>query len=129
MGRRNDDTSGSLGDTAPGAVPEADDSVAGIDAVEDVEGAGGAASEARPSRSARKRHAIALQKLGVRLIHLKSAQLHSLALPEELLAAVLEAQRLRSRPALSRQQQYIGRLMRQIDPEPIEQALDATLHR
>jgi ribosome-associated protein len=108
MGRRSDDVT----DTCGEALSEA-----------------GAAAQTRPSRSARKRHAIALQKLGVRLIHLKSAQLHSLALPEELLDAVLEAQRLRSRPALSRQQQYIGRLMRQIDPAPIEQALDATLRR
>ncbi len=108
MGRRSDDVTDTSGEALPDAA---------------------AAAETRPSRSARKRHAIALQKLGVRLTHLKSAQLHSLALPEELLAAVLEAQRLRSRPALSRQQQYIGRLMRQIDPAPIEQALDATLHR
>jgi len=64
----------------------------------------------------------------VRLTLLKPVQLLSLALPEELLAAVLEAQRLRNRAALARQQQYIGRLMRQIDPEPIERALDARLH-
>lgn len=85
--------------------------------------------EERPSRSARKRHAWALQKLGVRLTLLKPAQLQSLGLPEELLAAVLEAQRLRSRAALARQQQYIGRLMRQIDPEPIERFLDAKLRQ
>jgi len=83
----------------------------------------------RPSRSARKRQALGLQKLGVRLTCLKPAQLLQLGLPEELLEAVLEAQRLRSRPALARQHQYIGRLMRQIDAAPIEQALDAKLQR
>jgi ribosome-associated protein len=88
-----------------------------------------AAADERPSRSARKRHALALQKLGVRLTRLPDTQLQALPLPEELLDAVLEARRLRSRAALARQQQYIGRLMRQIDPAPIEQALDATLHR
>ena len=77
----------------------------------------------RPSRSARKREALALQELGVRLTLLRPAQLVELSLPEELLAAVLEAQRLRSRSALARQRQYIGRLMRTIDPAPIEQAL------
>ena len=77
----------------------------------------------RPSRSARKREALALQELGVRLTLLRPAQLSELALPEELLAAVLEAQRLRSRAAIARQRQYIGRLMRTIDPAPIEQAL------
>ncbi|HEX4024511.1 MAG TPA: ribosome biogenesis factor YjgA [Steroidobacteraceae bacterium] len=114
MARRNhDDTAGNAGNAGTTTAGTADAD----------------ASAPQPSRSARKRHAIALQKLGVRLTSLKSVQLHSLALPEELLAAVLEAQRLRSRPALARQQQYIGRLMRQIDPGPIERALDATLHR
>jgi ribosomal 50S subunit-associated protein YjgA (DUF615 family) len=79
----------------------------------------------RPSRSARKRRAAALQALGVRLTLLKPALLLQLALPEQLLAAVLEAQQLRSRAALARQRQYIGRLMRALDPEPIEHVLGA----
>jgi len=124
MVRRNDDVNGAPQDGAPQNDAPADDAPA-----DEATGAAGADAGARPSRSARKRHAIALQKLGVRLTRLTAVQLHTLALPEELLAAVLEAQRLRSRAALARQQQYIGRLMRQIDPGPIEQALDATLHR
>jgi len=78
--------------------------------------------EERPSRSARKRAAEALQKLGVRLVALREAELAALTLPEELLAAVQEARRLRG-PAIARQYQYIGRLMRDVDPEPIERAL------
>jgi len=39
----------------------------------------------RPSRSARKRAAEYLQRLGVRLVGLREAQLQGLALPEELL--------------------------------------------
>ena len=85
---------------------------------------GGEALE-RPSRSARKRDAEALQRLGVELTRLKPSQLQALTLPESLLEAVLEAQRLRSRAALARQRQYIGRLMRDIDPAPIERALAA----
>jgi ribosome-associated protein len=81
------------------------------------------AGELRPSRSARKRNAEAMQKLGERLIALKPQQLQRFALPDELLDALLEAQRLRSRAALARQRQYIGRLMRGIDPLPIEQLL------
>jgi ribosome-associated protein len=77
----------------------------------------------RPSRSARKRRAQALQKLGVRLTGLRQAQLQRLPLPPDLLDAVMEAQRLRSRPAIARQHQFIGRLMRDLDPEPIERAL------
>jgi len=77
----------------------------------------------RPSRSARKRAAENLQKLGVRLVGLRDAELQALVLPEELLAAIHEARRLRARPAIARQRQYIGRLMREVDPEPIERAL------
>jgi ribosome-associated protein len=87
----------------------------------------------KPSRSSRKRQAEALQKLGVRLVELKAAELAALSLPEALVAAVHEAQRLRDRGALARQRQYIGKLMRDVDPEPIEQALAARafnpLHR
>jgi ribosome-associated protein len=46
-----------------------------------------------------------------------------LRLPEPLFEALLEVQRLRSGPALARQRQYIGRLMRDVDAAPIERAL------
>ena len=82
-------------------------------------------ASAPPGRLARKREAEALQKLGVRLIAVEPPQLRALLLPEALLEAILEAQRLRSRTALARQRQYIGRLMRDIDPDPIERALAA----
>ena len=78
----------------------------------------------RPSRSARKRAAEHMQKLGVRLLRMRDAELQSLALPEELFEALREARRLRGQSALARQHQYIGRLMRDLDPEPIERALD-----
>jgi ribosome-associated protein len=48
-------------------------------------------------------------------------------LPESLLAAVLEAQRLNKREARRRQLQYIGRIMRDIDAAPIRDRLDAWL--
>jgi ribosome-associated protein len=78
----------------------------------------------RPSRSARKRAAEYAQKLGVRLGGLRDAQLLSLDLPAELLDALHEARRLRGHSALARQYQYIGRLMRGLDLEPIERALE-----
>ena len=79
--------------------------------------------EERPSRSARKRQAEALQRLGERLLGLKPQQLQRFDLPPPLLEALLETQRLRSRSASARARQYIGRLMRDIDPAPIERAL------
>ena len=78
----------------------------------------------RPSRSARKRAAEHMQKLGVRLVAMRESQLDALDLPEELRTALREARRLRGQSALARQHQYIGRLMRALDPGPIEAALD-----
>jgi ribosome-associated protein len=78
----------------------------------------------RPSRTARKRAAEYAQKLGVRLCGLREEQLQSLELPGELLDALHEARRLRGHSALARQYQYIGRLMRKLDLEPIESALE-----
>ena len=79
----------------------------------------------RPSRSARKRNAEAMQRLGERLLALKPQQLQRLELPAILLESILETQALRSRSAHARARQYIGRLMRAIDPLPIERALAA----
>lgn len=82
----------------------------------------------RPSRSARKRNAEALQRLGERLLGLKPQQLQRFDLPPALLEAILETQKLRSRAAHARARQYIGRLMRDIDPLPIEHTLAEYAH-
>ena len=78
-----------------------------------------------PSKSMRKREADAAQDLGTRLIALKEADLDALKLPETLHDAILLAKRITSRGGLARQRQYIGKLMRDIDPTAIEAALDA----
>jgi len=78
-----------------------------------------------PSKSARKREATAAQDLGTRLIALKEAELTALQLPETLHDAILLAKRITSRGGLARQRQFIGKLMRDIDPAPIEAALNA----
>jgi 5-(carboxyamino)imidazole ribonucleotide mutase len=82
-----------------------------------------------PSKSARKRAALAAQKLGEELVLLKDADLQALDLPEPLTEAIRAARSIRSRAALARQRQYIGKLMREIDPEPIEAALHALTHK
>ena len=51
------------------------------------------------------------------------AQLDALAIPVELLAAVREAQRITSHEARRRQLQFIGKVMRKVDPEPVRAAL------
>ena len=79
----------------------------------------------RPSKSERKRTAHDAQKLGEQLIELKSFDLAAFGLPEPLFDAIMEARRLTSRAALVRQRQYIGKLMRGVDLEPIRAALAA----
>jgi ribosome-associated protein len=76
-----------------------------------------------PSKSARKRDALALQKLGEELVAMRQADLDRLPLPENVRDAIDEARRLTSRGALARQRQYIGKLMRDIDIEPVRAAL------
>jgi len=77
------------------------------------------------SRTKKKEAVEELQKLGTALVDLPAAQLESLALPADLLQAVLEAQRISSHGAKRRQMQYIGKIMRKVDPEPVRAALAA----
>lgn len=72
------------------------------------------------SRSHDKREAEAVQAVGEKLIELRPEQLAQLDLPESLVDAILEAKRLTSHGALRRQKQYIGKLMRQVELEPIQ---------
>jgi len=83
----------------------------------------------KPSKSSRKRDAHALQDLGEELIELRDSELVALDLPEILVDAIREARRTPSRGGGARQRQYIGKLMRDIDPEPIRAALAARTGR
>lgn len=80
-------------------------------------------TELKPSKSARKREYLAAQKLGEELITLKPSELDQLPLDEDLLQAVVEARQIKAHGALRRQKQYIGKLMRELDAEPIRSAL------
>lgn len=78
-----------------------------------------------PSKSLLKRQSTALQRLGESLIDLTPAELDELDLPEKLRDAVDIAKRITSNGGLYRQKQFIGKLMRKIDSEPIRLALEA----
>lgn len=77
-----------------------------------------------PSRSQKKREVEALQALGETLVKLPDAQFKRIELPEDLRAAVADCRRITQNGALRRQRQYIGKLMRGIDPAPIQAQLD-----
>lgn len=79
----------------------------------------------RPSKSAFKREAQSLQDLGELLIELPQNELDALALPDNLHDAVMLARRITAHGGLSRQKQYIGKLMRKVDAEPIRLAIEA----
>ena len=76
--------------------------------------------EARlPSKTRRKAEMDALQALGEALLDVGPARLAELDLPERLVEALASARRITQREARRRQLQFIGRLMREIDPAPI----------
>ncbi|MGE5639937.1 MAG: ribosome biogenesis factor YjgA [Clostridia bacterium] len=71
------------------------------------------------SKTKRKQQMHELQALGASLVDLPAPLLDDMQLDDALLRAVLEAKRIRSHEGRRRQMQYIGRLMRDVDPDPI----------
>lgn len=67
---------------------------------------------------------LALQELGTTLVALDPGRLAALDLPEPLADAIAQARSIVKHEARRRQLQYIGRLMRDVDPSPIRAALD-----
>lgn len=80
-------------------------------------------TDSKPSKSARKREQLALQKLGELLIAVSPAELASLSLDDSLQEAIRAARPMTSHGALRRQKQLIGKLMRDVDPQPIRAKL------
>ena len=76
-----------------------------------------------PSKSELKRQSRDLQDLGQALVDLPAAEFDSLPVPEDLRDAIVAARRITSHGARVRQRLYIGKLLRNIDPEPIREAL------
>lgn len=82
-------------------------------------------SEAREiSKSQRKRDMHALQELGKQLVELPKDQFEKIILEENLRDAVIEARHIHQHGARKRQLQYIGKIMRGVDAEPIKEQLD-----
>jgi ribosome-associated protein len=77
----------------------------------------------RPSKTRRKKEMHELQDLGERLVELNAAQLDEIGLPASLRTAVDDARRFTKHEARRRQMQYIGRLMRDTDPQAIREKL------
>ena len=79
----------------------------------------------RPSRSALKRESHALQSLGEQLLTLPDSHLNDLAMPDRLREAILDCKKMKLGEGRRRQMQFIGKLMRDADPEPLREAVAA----
>lgn len=79
----------------------------------------------RPSKSQRKRDMHDLQDLGEKLALLPRERLAKVDLPDALRRAIEEVQRITKHEARRRQMQYIGKLMRDVDPAPLREILAA----
>ena len=82
-------------------------------------------SDPKPSKSARKREQLALQKLGEQMISLSDEELAAAPIDARLRDVLQVARGMRSHGALRRQKQLIGRLMRDADADAIRSWLVA----
>ena len=78
-----------------------------------------------PSRSEKKRQSLALQNMGEELTRLGPQEVKNLDLPADLREALQLYARIGDHEGRRRQMQFIGRVMREIDPAPIRALLDA----
>jgi len=77
----------------------------------------------RPSKTRQKQASHALQDLGEAVVALPDARIDALQIAEQLLDAIRTYKKTRTHEGKRRQMQYIGKLMRIHDVEPIRQAV------
>ena len=82
-----------------------------------------------PSKSQLKRDSQHLIDVGEEILKLSHEDIHSLHLSDELEVAVTTALKIKSRSGLKRQRLYIGKLLRSMDSEAIENQLRKIQHR
>jgi ribosome-associated protein len=78
-----------------------------------------------PSRTELKKESTELQKVGEALLTLRSDLFERLDLPEGLVNALDELKRITNFEGRRRQLQYVGKLMRQLEPETLQAVRDA----
>jgi ribosome-associated protein len=78
----------------------------------------------RDSKSQRKKQMLALQKIGEAIVALSTSELAKIPLEETLKDAVDHARECKTHEARRRQMQFIGKIMRNVDVEPIAAALE-----
>ncbi|MDO8279897.1 MAG: ribosome biogenesis factor YjgA [Burkholderiaceae bacterium] len=81
------------------------------------------------SRTDLKRESTELQKLGEDLLTLRADLLARLELSEKLMDALADAKRITDFEGRRRQMQFIGKLMRQLEPETLDAARQALVEQ
>jgi ribosome-associated protein len=115
-------------DTEPSNQPVSAKSMHPVPAVKTDDDSAGAQSEAmgvdaRPSKTRLKQASHELQSLGEAAVELPDDRLEGLAIAESLLDAIRQFKKTRTHEGRRRQMQYIGKLMRVHDVDPIRQAV------
>lgn len=82
-----------------------------------------------PSKSQVKRDCHHLVDVGEEILNLSHDDILSLELPDELQNAVETALKIKSRSGLKRQRLYIGKLLRALDSDEIQNRLNKIKHR
>lgn len=81
-----------------------------------------------PSKTQLKAEADEKQALGEALLTLRADLIARLDLPEKLLDAIKDCKKITNFEGRRRQMQFIGKLMRRLDPEPIREAINEQLN-
>ncbi len=81
------------------------------------------------SRTDLKRESTELQKLGEELLNLRADLRDKLNLPDKLIEAMTEAKRITNFEGKRRQMQFVGKLMRQLDPAVLDAARAALVEQ
>lgn len=77
------------------------------------------------SRTDLKRESDELQDLGKELLSLRSDLFDAVGLPDKLVDAIAEAKRITNFEGKRRQMQYVGKLMRKLEPDVVQAARQA----
>lgn len=81
------------------------------------------------SKTQRKQECDSMKELGEKLITLNKEELSHIHMDDELRRAIEEAQRMTSNGALKRQKQYIGKVLRSLNDETLDEQLNRVLHK
>jgi len=77
-----------------------------------------------PSKTALKREADELKQLGIAISELPKSRQAQIDMPEDLREAISAYARMTSHGAKKRQMQYVGKLLRGVDPAPLREAIE-----